>query len=66
MNVTLNSPPYAASDRAKNLHQRLLVADLHADSLLWERDLLSRGSWGHVERFLERRNAIGLLRRYLP
>jgi microsomal dipeptidase-like Zn-dependent dipeptidase len=30
-------------------HRRLLVADLHADTLLWDRDLLARGSRGHVD-----------------
>ena len=37
------------SERARAMHQRLFVADLHADSLLWNRDLLSRGSRGHVD-----------------
>src|SRR5262249_36377313 len=53
MNVTLNLPPdsapYAASEQAKELHKKLLVADLHADTLMWNRDLLERGSWGHVD-----------------
>ena len=49
MNITLKAPPYAASERAKALHQRLLVADLHADTLMWDRDLLEKGSWGHVD-----------------
>jgi membrane dipeptidase len=49
MNVTLNPGPYTASERATELHRRLLVADLHADSLLWDRDLLERGSRGHVD-----------------
>jgi microsomal dipeptidase-like Zn-dependent dipeptidase len=49
MNITLNPPPYAASEQAKALHQRLLVADLHADTLMWDRDLLEKGSWGHVD-----------------
>ncbi len=49
MNVTLNPPPYEASGAAKELHQRLLVADLHADTLMWDRDLLERGGWGHVD-----------------
>lgn len=34
---------------AQQLHQRLLVADLHTDSLLWSRDLLKRGRIGHVD-----------------
>ena len=42
-------PPYHASDRARALHQRLWVADLHADSLLWGRDLLERSERGHVD-----------------
>lgn len=49
MNRVLNAPPYAASDKAKALHQQLFVADLHADSLLWNRNLLERSSRGHVD-----------------
>jgi len=49
LNVTLNPPPYPASERATELHKRLLVADLHADSLLWDRDLLGRAERGHVD-----------------
>jgi microsomal dipeptidase-like Zn-dependent dipeptidase len=47
--VTGSPPPYHASDRARALHERLWVADLHADSLLWGRDLLQRSSRGHVD-----------------
>lgn len=39
----------AVSARARALHRRLFVADLHADSLLWGRDLLARASRGHVD-----------------
>src|SRR4026208_2576265 len=49
LNVALNQPPYLASERAVELHKRLLVADLHADSLLWDRDLLEHASRGHVD-----------------
>jgi microsomal dipeptidase-like Zn-dependent dipeptidase len=49
MNATINVLPYAASERAKALHKTLLVADLHADTLMWDRDLLQRGDWGHVD-----------------
>ena len=49
MNQTLNPPPYRASERAVELHKQLLVADLHADSLLWNRDLLDRATRGHVD-----------------
>ena len=40
--LTVEPPPYHASERARELHRGLLVADLHADSLLWGRDLLRR------------------------
>jgi membrane dipeptidase len=49
VNVSLNPPPYIASERAIELHNKLLVADMHADSLLWARDLLDRASRGHVD-----------------
>lgn len=49
LNPTTFVPPYAASERARVLHEQLLVADLHADSLLWGRDLLVRGDRGHVD-----------------
>jgi len=49
MNATRGEQPYAASERAKALHKTLLVADLHADTLMWDRDLLKRGDWGHVD-----------------
>ncbi|AXQ28883.1 peptidase M19 [Solimonas sp. K1W22B-7] len=49
MNVLLQPPPYLASPEAQALHARLLVADLHADSLLWGRDLLRRSERGHVD-----------------
>ncbi len=39
----------APSERAKTLHKKLLVADMHADTLLWKRDLLERSSRGHVD-----------------
>jgi membrane dipeptidase len=47
--VTRSAPPYHASDRAQALHAGLWVADLHADSLLWGRDLLTRATRGHVD-----------------
>ncbi len=48
-NKVVNKPPYTASQRAFNLHKQLTIADLHADSLLWGRDLLDRGTYGHVD-----------------
>lgn len=34
---------------ARELHRRLTIADMHADTLLWRRDLLDRGSRGQVD-----------------
>ncbi len=45
----LPRPPHRTSERARALHARLIVVDLHADSLLWGRDLLARSSRGHVD-----------------
>ncbi len=45
--VTHRSIP--VTERARALHTRLFVADLHADTTLWNRDLLERGSRGHVD-----------------
>lgn len=41
--------PYRASERGRALHARLLVADMHADTLLWNRDVLARSERGHVD-----------------
>ena len=41
--------PYRASARAVELHRTLTVVDLHADSLLWGRDLRRRAGYGHVD-----------------
>lgn len=39
----------SVSPEARRLHQNLWIADLHADSLLWNRSILSRSSYGHVD-----------------
>jgi microsomal dipeptidase-like Zn-dependent dipeptidase len=49
MNRLTQPGPYTVSPRALELHRRLLVADLHADSLLWGRDLRVRSRRGHVD-----------------
>ena len=48
-NKVVAKAPYVAPDRALALHKQLTVADLHADSLLWGRDLLERSTSGHVD-----------------
>ncbi len=41
--------PHPVSERAAALHASLRLADLHADSLLWSRDLLDRNRRGQVD-----------------
>ncbi len=48
-NTVAQAPPYLASEAARQFHERLFVADLHADQLLWTRDPLQRASHGHVD-----------------
>jgi microsomal dipeptidase-like Zn-dependent dipeptidase len=48
-NPVINKSPYRTSEKARILHEKLLVADLHADSLLWDRDLLERSERGQVD-----------------
>jgi microsomal dipeptidase-like Zn-dependent dipeptidase len=49
LNRVLRQPPYKVSQPAQELHRQLIVADLHADSLLFGRNLLDRSSRGHVD-----------------
>ena len=48
-NHTLNPGPYRVSAEAAALHRTLLVADLHADTLLWGRDILAPSHGGHID-----------------
>lgn len=48
-NATHKPGPYPASEAAQALHRRLTVIDLHADPLMWSRDLLKRNTYGHVD-----------------
>ncbi|MBU2981837.1 membrane dipeptidase [Lentibacter algarum] len=48
-NAVAEHDPYPVSDAAQALHDRLVVGDLHADPLLWKRDLTKRGTWGQVD-----------------
>ena len=60
INGVRRKAPFQASEHARELHKTLLVADMHADSLLWDRDLLERGTRGHVDvpRLVEGRVAL--------
>lgn len=49
LNPVVNKPPYTIPEKARVLHDKLLVADMHADSLLWNRDLLEDSSVAQVD-----------------
>ncbi len=49
LNPVIARPPYQVSDRAAKLHERLFVADMHADALLWNRDLNDDSPMAHVD-----------------
>lgn len=41
--------PVRITPQARALHRTLAIADMHADTLLWNRDLLDRGTRGQVD-----------------
>ena len=49
LNKVVDHEPYPVGDRARELHASLSVADLHADTLLWSRNMLERSDRGHVD-----------------
>lgn len=49
LNLTIAHQPWPMSPQAQILHQSLVVGDLHADTTLWDRDLLVRSDRGHVD-----------------
>ncbi len=49
INVNLPHDPYVVDAATAAFHRSLFVADLHADSLLWKRDLAKRSSVGHID-----------------
>jgi len=49
INKTRAHAPYEIRPDAAALHEKLFVADLHSDALLWKRDLTQRSSRGHVD-----------------
>ena len=48
-NTVVSTDIPTVSPQASALHRTLFVADLHADELLWGRDLLERVDRGHVD-----------------
>ena len=49
MNKVVGPQPPPVSRRAAALHRKLFIADMHADTLLWSRDILKRGNRGQVD-----------------
>jgi len=49
LNAVSARSSFPVSARAQHLHARSFVADMHADSLLWGRDLGKQQSRGHVD-----------------
>ncbi len=49
MNAVYRKTPYKPSAAGAALHERLFIADLHADPLLWNRDLNQRAAVGHID-----------------
>ncbi len=49
MNRVTNRPPYSISNRARAIIEKQGIVDLHADSLLWGRNLAERSSRGQVD-----------------
>ncbi len=49
MNRVTGPQPPKVSARAAALHGTLQIADMHADTLMWKRDLLARGDRGQVD-----------------
>lgn len=48
-NRTVLPRPHELPEPARTLHESLLVMDLHADTMMWERDFLARDARGHVD-----------------
>jgi microsomal dipeptidase-like Zn-dependent dipeptidase len=49
LNRVVAHEPFRVSEAAARLHREMRLADLHADTLLWDRDLLSRKKRGQVD-----------------
>ncbi|MEE4349326.1 MAG: dipeptidase [Pacificimonas sp.] len=49
MNRVEGSGLWRVAPQVQALHNDLLVADMHADTLLWKRDLTARAGRGHVD-----------------
>ena len=48
-NAVVPHAPYVISDQAQALHDTLVIADLHADTMLWARDPAMRHTRGQTD-----------------
>ena len=49
-NPTVLKPPYTISEKAQKIYDALpFVSDMHCDALLWDRNLLDKKDYGHVD-----------------
>lgn len=48
-NYGFAQPPYKVSPEAAALHKTLFIADMHNDSLMWDRDLMKKNSRGYID-----------------
>lgn len=48
-NINLPHADYSPAKGALDLHERLFVADLHSDSMLWKRNFLEHSDIGHMD-----------------
>lgn len=49
LNPVTGADAIPVSALAREIHEQMTIVDLHADPLLWQRDLLKRGRRGHVD-----------------
>jgi membrane dipeptidase len=49
MNIVDGKPLPVITPAGKALHAGLTIADMHADTLMWQRDLLEHGARGHAD-----------------
>ncbi|MCV2871321.1 membrane dipeptidase [Defluviimonas sp. WL0050] len=48
-NPVTKHDPWPVTPAAQAMHERLIIGDMHADTLLWDRDLTKRQTRGHVD-----------------
>ena len=49
LNKTVDVGHAPPGERARQLHQRLSIADMHGDTLLWQRSILADSERGHMD-----------------